>query len=73
MTKHFNATYRYLTGLADDSYTSFDVQKDDSYTGRVRAAVCRRGDAGAGGTYVCSTSTVQQLSRSSRAEINRLI
>ena len=26
---------------------------DDSYTRRGRAAACRRGDAGAGGTYVC--------------------
>ena len=33
--------------LLDVSYISFDVRKDDSYTGRVRVASYRRGDDGA--------------------------
>ena len=47
----------YTARLRDISYTSFDVQKDDSYTGRGRVGR-RRGDDGAGRDL---RATVQQL------------
>ena len=50
--------------LLDVSYISFDVRKDDSYTGRVRVVSYRRGDDGARTATMLSSWAAQLLSTS---------